>query len=116
MLDRINTEIRSSIGVNQWRNSVSVINWFKAIPDKSNYKFIVFDIVNFYPSITEEILRKSLCFAKQYTSISDENINVIMNARKSLLFDKDQPWTKRDNKDMFDVTMGVMTARKYANW
>ena len=29
-----------------------------------------------------------------------------MHARKSLLFDKNEPWTKKDNANLFDVTMG----------
>ena len=29
-----------------------------------------------------------------------------MHARKSLLFDKDTPWKKKDSNELFDVTMG----------
>ena len=29
-----------------------------------------------------------------------------MHARKSLLFDKDETWMKKDNDSIFDVTMG----------
>ena len=106
ILDRINKSIRSSTAVNQWRNTASVINWFKGIPNKSKYKFIVFDIVNFYPSITEDILQKSINFAKQHVLIPDKDVEIIMHSRRSLLFDKELPWVKRDGKDMFDVTMG----------
>ena len=35
ILDSINREIRSTTNVNQWRNSLSVINWFKEIKNKS---------------------------------------------------------------------------------
>ena len=106
ILDRINTSIRSITSVNQWRNSTSVIDLFKKIPDKPKNTFITFDIVNFYPSITEDILQKSIDFARQHVTIPDEDIEIITHSRKSLLFDNDSPWMKRENKDMFDVTMG----------
>jgi len=51
-LDLINADIRKQINVNQWRNTSEVLKWFKAIPDKSNCKFIKFDIADFYPSIS----------------------------------------------------------------
>jgi glutaredoxin-related protein len=34
ILDEINNNIRERTGVNQWRNSQSVIDWFKTINDK----------------------------------------------------------------------------------
>ena len=52
ILDKINEKITSSIGVNQWKNSNAVIEWFKNILNKSKRSFIVFDIENFYPSIS----------------------------------------------------------------
>ena len=106
ILDRINNAVRLSTGVNQWKNSAAVINWFKNINDKPKHKFITFDIVNFYPSISESLLRDSIKFAKQHTTISDRDVDIIMHSRKSLLFDNDIPWVKWDNKAMFDVIMG----------
>ena len=107
LLDRINNVVRSRTAVNQWRNSTSVVDWFGKLRNKQKHTFITFDIVNFYPSITEALLLKSINFAKQYIHIPDDDVNIIMHARKSLLFDKDTPWVKRDsNKNLFDVTMG----------
>ena len=105
-LDNINQIIRKKTTLNQWRNTSSVIDWFNSIPDKKNCKFLKFDIIEFYPSITEELLMKSINFAKQFTTIDDETTQIILNARKSFLFDLDSnPWVKKDNS-MFDVTMG----------
>ena len=42
ILDEINNNIRERTGVNQWRNSQSVIDWFKTINDKPNHTFISF--------------------------------------------------------------------------
>ena len=106
VLDRINNDIKSSTRINQWKNSASVIKWFENINDKPHCTFIVFDIVEFYPSITEELLMKAIDFAKRHTTITDQDTRIILHARKSLLFDKQTTWAKKNNQGMFDVTMG----------
>lgn len=88
---RINNTIRNKTGVNQWKNSASVIEWFKEIPNKSRHTFLSFDIDNFYPSISVDLLRNSIDYAKKHISISEQDINIIMHARKSLLFTKETP-------------------------
>ena len=106
ILDKINTEVRSILSLNQWKNTSNVIDWFKGIKDKSVSKFIIFDIKDFYPSITQELLTKALTFAKKHTNVSKEDINVIQQARKSLLFNNGESWIKKDS-GLFDVTMGA---------
>ena len=49
VLDKINQKLRSVTEVNQWKNSHSVIEWFKNIRNKRNASFFVFDIESFYP-------------------------------------------------------------------
>ena len=46
ILDKIITKIVSLTNVNQWKNSTSVIEWYKTIPNKDQYRFIIFDIEN----------------------------------------------------------------------
>ena len=106
ILDRINNKLRSKTTANQWRNSESVTTWFKAITDKNKHSFISFDIVDFYPSISENLLNEAINWARSEISISDNETDTIAAARKSLLFHKNKPWVKRDNNNMFDVTMG----------
>ena len=60
ILQTINTELRNKIKVNQWQNSSEVIEWFKNIPNKKECTFTVFDIQEFYPSITEDLLKKAI--------------------------------------------------------
>ena len=103
--DNINTTIRQKTGLNQWKNSSSVINWFSNIQHKDQHTFAVFDIENFYPSITEKLLTDFIIFAKQYIDITDRDIDIIMHSRKSLLFDSNSAWIKKNNSS-FDVTMG----------
>ena len=106
ILDRINNSIRSKAQPRQWQNTTSVIDWFSSIKDKNKHSFLVFDIVDFYPSISEQLLKLSLEYTKQHTTVTDEEIEIIMHSRKTLLFDKNEPWVKRGDSPMFDVAMG----------
>ena len=65
-----------------------------------------FDICDFYPSITEELLLKAIDFAKQFVEISDKDVQIIMHSRKCLLFSSQEQWVKKDGNELFDVTMG----------
>ena len=106
ILERINAEVRSSTQSNQWRSTASVIQWFKNIKNKHNCKFLKYDIVEFYPSISENLLEKALTFAKTKCKITSEEIEIINHARKSFLFDNNNVWVKNSNQGLFDVTMG----------
>ena len=64
ILDDIYSKIRSTLNLNQWKNKQSIINWFEAISDKPNYRFLSFDIIEFYPSISEQLLDNSISWAK----------------------------------------------------
>ena len=63
---------------------------------------------DFYPSITEEILEKSLELAKQYVNITEKDIRSIKHCRKSLLLLNDEPWKKKNTASCFDLTMGSL--------
>ena len=56
ILDDINNKLRSKLQVNQWKNATLVIDWFNSINNKPNRTFLSFDIVEFYPSITESLM------------------------------------------------------------
>ena len=58
--------------------------------------------MEFYPSILEELLNRSIWFARSIATISETVINIIHHSRKSLLFDKTSAWV---NNSLFDVTM-----------
>ena len=62
--------------------------------------------MNYYPSISEDLLKKALRFARQFTVITDKEIGLIMHCRKSVLIGKDgSHWIKKANGN-FDVAMG----------
>ena len=106
ILDRINTAVRTNTNVNQWKDTSSVIDWFKNIPDKNSCYFMVFDIESFYPSISEKLFNDAIQYAKQTVEIPDHDMIIINHSRKSLLFHDNEPWVKREGNEDFDVTMG----------
>ena len=70
ILDRINNKIKRTTNFNQWKNTTSVIDWFKKIENKHQYNFICFDMVEFYPSISQDLLDRALDFAYELTTTS----------------------------------------------
>ena len=106
LLDDINQQLRSILKINQWKNTQSVVNWFKNLQNKNKLKFVIFDIENFYPSISEKLLKDALNFAKTKVRIKKIDYDTIIHARKSLLYKKGEPWIKTKS-GIFDVTMGA---------
>ena len=106
ILDTINANLKSKLEVNQWKNTGTVIDWFKNIENKAAYTFTMFDIKDFYPSIKESLLKEALVFAKRHTTVRKKDMDVVLHARKSLLFSQNDTWIKKDG-GLFDVTMGA---------
>jgi hypothetical protein len=67
---------------------------------------MIFDIKDFYPSITEKLLKNALNFANEISPIDPKDKEMIFHARKSLLFNYGESWVKKGNTQ-FDVTMGA---------
>ena len=61
------------------------------IEEKSNHKFFVFDIKDFYPSIKETPIIKAINFAEKRVNITNEDKAIIKHGRKSLLYDNSGP-------------------------
>ena len=64
------------------------------------------DIAEFYPSISEEILDNAILFAQQYIHIPEKDLRTIKHCKKSLLYNNNEPWEKKNTESCFDVTMG----------
>ena len=114
ILTRVVTSLREKTKFNQWKNSFSVIEWFKNLKDKSKLSFIQFDIVEFYPSITENLLKSALNWAKNLVNLSKEEISIIVETKKSILFHNGQPWVKKGSR-LFNVTMGSFDGAEVAD-
>ena len=105
ILDKINVNLRNSIHLNQWKNTQEVIYQFKGIGNKQHYKFIMFYIIDLYPSISKELLTDALTFAETIINLDDHDKKIIYHSRKSLLFNQEQTQMKKGS-DLFDVSMG----------
>ena len=95
ILEQLNSNILNATGYQQWRSTKSVIKWFNSIPNKNTCHFLKFNVVEFYPSIGENLLNQALNFAKTFQAIAPEQIKIIQHCRKSLLFDDSSSWVKR---------------------
>ena len=64
ILDQINSKLVSKLSVNEWKNTISVFQWFENINNKRLYKFLQFHIKDFYPSYKKTLLNEAIQFAK----------------------------------------------------
>ena len=74
---------------------------------KTSKYFIKFDIVDFYSSITKEILLNALKFASNFTAVHRNDKEIIMHSCKTVLKSNGQTWVKKHNDNLFDIPMGA---------
>ena len=84
IIENINNKVKEQTCVNQWKKMDDVIRWFSNIRNKANWVFIQFDIQEFYPSISKDLLQKSLEYAKQFTNDPSER-HIYTNACQKIL-------------------------------
>ena len=110
-LSRIVNQLRAKLKFNHWKNSDEVIDWFVNLKDKKKKSFIVFDIKEYYPSITEELLSDAVEWAQTLVRITPEEKDIIFKAKRSVLYFQNVAWVKDEQKkkkkggENFDVTM-----------
>ena len=107
------TLLRENLKLNHWKSTGEVLEWFNTLKHTNkatrnpNIKFIKFDIEQFYPSITRELLHKSIQFARENgVFICKHDLNIIETARETFLFKNGTPYVKKNRNDRFDVPMG----------
>ena len=105
ILSRINTAVRNRTKVNQWKDTSTVIDWFRNIPDKKSCYFMELDIES-YPSISEKLVIEAIQYAKIIVETPDHDMIIMNHSRKSLLFHGNEPWVKEEGNEDFDVTVG----------
>ena len=108
ILERIIKSTVNATAVNLWKSTKDVLTWFQNTQVTRRTRFKNFDIIDFYPSITENLLNKAINHAKQYTEKSDSDIDIIIHTKRTLVFNNGEPWKKKDNGSGFDVTMGSL--------
>ena len=84
-------------------NSYETIEWFRRIKNKSKTIFMQFDILDFYPSITKNIPKDSINYARKYVDVTNEQYE-ILSCRKTVIKNNESTWVK-SGLDNFDVPM-----------
>ena len=111
LLQGINNEVRNKLKLKQWQSTDDVLKWFDKIENKQSKSFLQMDIVEFYPSISKELLNEALEWASTITTIPEQTKEIIIHSRKSLLFSRqagtEEPVTWQKKNGLFDVTMGA---------
>ena len=82
-----------------------MIDWFSNLKEKQRLTFIQFDVVDFYGSISQELLDQAIEFASNYVKISPLEKATIMQAANSFLCSRNETWVKKGG-GTFDITMG----------
>ena len=73
-----------------------------------------FDIIDFYPSITKNILIDSINYARKYVEITEEQYDIILACRKTVLKNNRSTWVK-SGSDNFDVPTGGYDSSQIAD-
>ena len=85
-------DVRSKSKLMQCTDTDQVLSWLIGF-DKEMYSFYKFDVIDFYPSISEELVTKSLNI-----NILTEDLMLIKNACQFILYDRGNLWRKREMK------------------
>ena len=97
---------------NLCRNSYDTIEWFRKIKNKSKATFMLFDIIDFYPSITKNTLIDSINYTRKYVDITKEQYEIILACRKTVLKNNGSTWVK-SGSGIFISLWGGMIPHKY---
>ena len=76
ILARVVKDLREKTKLKSWKNTPSVIEWFKKLKNKQKLSFVQFDIWEFYPSITKQVLINALNYAKDITKITKQEKDI----------------------------------------
>ena len=71
--------------------------------------------MEFYPSITENILEEVKVSAKQHTEIAEKDIRIIKHCRKSLLYHEDKHGKGKNQRAALTLRWEAMIALKSVN-
>ena len=70
------------------------------------YVYMSLYIEMFYPPISLDLCKKALKFAKGLCKTTDEEISIILQGRKTLLYNNNKKWVKNSGNKDFDAPMG----------
>ena len=86
ILDDINTTIRKKTQHCQWICTNDTINWFNALKGKNKATFLQFDIMEYFPSISEKTFDEAISYAKRFAKITDDDVHIIKHGRRTNIY------------------------------
>ena len=114
IIQNIILNIQKTTHNNILKNSNDTMEWFRNIKNKSKNTFIQFDIIDFYPTISKKVLIDSINYAKNYVEITDEQYQIILTCRKTVLKNNESTGIKTGLHN-FDVPMGAHVSTPIAD-
>ena len=105
IVSRVVGDLRSKTNLNLWKNTDSVITWFTKLQDKRSLRFISFDICDYYGSITQELFKEAVDWARTIVPITPTEVEVIFKSKQTFLSYGGQTWKKKGD-DQFNISMG----------
>ena len=75
-----------------------------------------FDVENFYPSIWIDLFTDAINYGKIITNIENDQLSIIMQSRKTLLFNNNEPWVKKTGEKILTIEWVVIMERRFASW
>ena len=79
---------------------IFIIQNLQKILDEINQRAIKFDFKSFHPSISLDLFQQKIDFARETLGITNTDISIFMEARKTLLFREGVHWVKQSMKKM----------------
>ena len=112
------TECNWSIGHYRVENMSVAIDWFREIEKEEECTFMLFDIVEFYPSISGDLPEQALQIATTYTDVTEKEVDIIYpSITRIVAFCRR---TSMDEKRMemacLTLSLAVSMASRYVNW
>ena len=102
ILNRLVQAVVGATGVNLWKSTREVLEWHHQFPGKHDGSFINFDIMEFYPSISEKLLRRAIEHARQQYAVDENEIDIIIHAKRTVTFREKEPWKRKNNESGFN--------------
>lgn len=81
ILEKKVSEIKEKTKLTQFKNTKAVLEWFQGSKQKHKLDFIQFDVENFYPSITEELLENAITWAETIVTFTEEEKRLFSKQR-----------------------------------
>ena len=100
ILERVNTDIKDKLNLNQLTNTADAIDLFDNIENKQDRLMIICDISEFYPSINEDLFNNAIQFAQKHTPLTSLEVQILLNARQSVLHFDGDTWTKTTKRHL----------------